>query len=313
MWAYTLRRFLYAVPVLLGVSMLVFLLIRLAPGDVVDILVPPEVPKEIADDLRHRFQLDQPVYIQYFAWLSRLLVGDFGISFFTNRPVTEELFGALGNTLVLALPAAALGFLLGILLGALAAYNHDSWLDKLFSATAIVGVSLPHYWVGIVLVAIFSVVLNMLPAQGMGFEGVPRTWENVTHLILPVVTLSLIPMGVISRLVRANVLEILSQEFVGALHAKGLLSQRVLYHTLKNAAPTALALMGLQFGYLLGGSILVETVFNWPGSGGLMNLAIFRRDIPVLSGTILVLAAIFVVINILVDVLQALIDPRIRR
>jgi peptide/nickel transport system permease protein len=162
-------------------------------------------------------------------------------------------------------------------------------------------------------VAIFSVVLNMLPAQGMGFEGVPRTWENVTHLILPVVTLSLIPMGVISRLVRANVLEILSQEFVGALHAKGLLSQRVLYHTLKNAAPTALALMGLQFGYLLGGSILVETVFNWPGSGGLMNLAIFRRDIPVLSGTILVLAAIFVVINILVDVLQALIDPRIRR
>jgi peptide/nickel transport system permease protein len=313
MWAFTLRRLIYAVPVLLGVSMLVFLLIHLAPGDVVDILVPPEVPKEIADSLRRRFQLDQPIHLQYLAWLGRFLVGDFGVSFFTGRPVAEELFAALGNTLVIALPAALLGFCFGVMLGALAAYHRDRWLDKLFSALAIIGVSLPHYWVGIVLVAIFSVVLNVLPAQGMGFEGVPTSWEQIQHLILPVVTLSLIPMGVTSRLVRANLLEILSQEFVGTLHAKGLSNRRVLYHTLKNAAPSALALMGLQFGYLLGGSILVETVFNWPGSGGLMNLAIFRRDVPVLSATILVLASIFVVINIVVDVLQALIDPRIRR
>jgi peptide/nickel transport system permease protein len=313
MWAFAIRRLIYAVPVLLGVSMLVFALIHLAPGDVVDILVPPEVPKEIADSLRHRFRLDEPIYLQYLAWLGRLLVGDFGVSFFSGRPVAEELFGALGNTFVIAVPAALLGFLLGVGLGALAAYHRDSWLDKLFSATAIVGVSLPHYWVGIVLVAIFSVVLNLLPAQGMGFEGVPTSWEAIQHLILPVVTLSLIPMGVTSRLVRANLLEILSQEFVGTLHAKGLSSRRVLYHTLKNAAPSALALMGLQFGYLLAGSILVETVFNWPGSGGLMNLAIFRRDVPVLSATILVLATIFVIINILVDVLQALIDPRMRR
>jgi peptide/nickel transport system permease protein len=313
MWAFIVRRLLYAVPVLLGVSMLVFVLIHLAPGDVVDILVPPEVPKEIADGLRRRFRLDEPIYLQYLAWLSRLLVGDFGISFFTGRPVAEELFGALGNTLIVALPAALLGFSLGILLGALAAYSRDSWLDKVFSATAIIGVSLPHYWVGIVLVAIFSVILNMLPAQGMGFEGLPTGWAEIKHLILPIITLSLIPMGVTSRLVRANMLEILSQEFVGTLHAKGLSQRRVLYHTLKNAAPSALALMGLQFGYLLGGSILVETVFNWPGSGGLLNLAIFRRDVPVLSATILVLAAIFVVINILVDVLQALIDPRMRR
>ncbi len=247
------------------------------------------------------------------AWLGRLLVGDLGISFFTNRPVADELFSALGNTLMLALPAAVLGFGLGVMLGALAAFNRGTWLDKVFSATAITGVSLPHYWVGIVLVAIFAVILGVLPAQGMGAGGVPTSWEQLRHLILPVVTLSLIPMGVVSRLVRANVLEILSQEFVGTLHAKGLLNRRVLYHVMKNAAPSALALMGLQFGYLLGGSILVETVFNWPGSGGLMNLAIFRRDIPVLSATILVLATIFVVINILVDVLQALIDPRMRR
>ena len=313
MWAYTLRRILYAVPVLLGVSMLVFALVRLVPGDVVDILVPPEVPKEIADSLRARFALDRPLYVQYLAWLGRFLVGDFGLSFFTNRPVSEELFAALGNTLMLALPAAALGFTLGVVLGALAAVNSGTWLDKLFSAIAIIGVSLPHYWVGIVLVAIFSVILNGLPAAGIGQPGIPLSWEQIRFLILPVVTLSLIPMGVVSRLVRTNVLEILSNEFVSALYAKGLLNRRVLYHILKNAAPSLLALMGLQFGYLLGGSILIETVFNWPGSGGLMNLAIFRRDIPVLSATIVTLATIFVVINILVDVLQALIDPRMRR
>jgi peptide/nickel transport system permease protein len=312
-WVFILRRLLYAVPILFGVSLLVFALIHLAPGDVVDMLVPPEVPRDVADLLRRRFALDQPLYIQYFAWLSRLLVGDLGISFFTNRPVADELFGALQNTLLLALPAALLGFALGVGLGALAAFNRGTWLDKLFASTAITGVSLPHYWVGIVLVSIFAVIFNVLPAQGMGPPGFPASWEQIEPLILPVVTLSLIPMGVISRLVRANVLEILSQEFVGTLHAKGLMRRRVLYHVMKNAAPSALALMGLQFGYLLAGSILVETVFNWPGSGGLMNLAIFRRDIPVLSATILILATIFVVINILVDVLQALIDPRMRR
>src|SRR5215831_17472720 len=156
MWAFTLRRVLYAVPVLLGVSMLVFALIHLAPGDVVDLLVPPEVPLDIAASLRQRFRL------------------------------AEELFGALGNTFVLAVPAALLGFAAGTALGALAALNRTSWLDRLFSVLAITGVSLPHYWVGIVLVAIFSVVLNLLPAQGMGFEGLPSSWEDVKHLLLPV-------------------------------------------------------------------------------------------------------------------------------
>jgi peptide/nickel transport system permease protein len=313
MWFFIARRVLYAVPILLGVSFVVFLLMKLVPGDAADILIPPEAGKDVADMIRARFGLDQPVYIQYLRWLQAMASGDFGTSIFTNQPVANELFSAVGNTLKIALPAAVLGCSLGVLLGALAAYYSGSWLDKLFSATAITGVSLPHYWVGMVLVAIFAVVLNVLPGQGMGPDGFPTTWEHVKHLILPVVTLSLIPMGVISRLVRANVLEIRSMEFVSALAAKGLAGRRVLFHIMKNAAPSALALMGLQFGYLLGGSILVETVFNWPGSGSLMNLAIFRRDIPVLSSTILVLATIFVVINILVDVLQALIDPRIRR
>jgi peptide/nickel transport system permease protein len=313
MWFFIARRVLYAVPTLFGVSLVVFLLMKMVPGDAADIMIPPEAPKEVAAMIRARFGLDQPVHIQYLRWLQAMASGDLGTSIFTNQPVASELFGALVNTLKVALPAVFLGFSLGVLLGSLAAYYNGSWLDKLFSAAAITGVSLPHYWVGMVLVAIFAVVLSTLPGQGMGPEGFPSTWEQIKHLILPVITLSLIPMGVVSRLVRANVLEIRSMEFVSALAAKGLRGRRVLFHIMKNAAPSALALMGLQFGYLLGGSILVETVFNWPGSGSLMNLAIFRRDIPVLSATILVLATIFVVINILVDVLQALIDPRIRR
>ena len=313
MWFFVARRVLYAVPILLGVSFVVFLLMAMVPGDAADILVPPEASKEVAAMIRERFGLDQPIHIRYLRWLQAMASGDLGTSIFTNQPVAGELLSALANTLKIALPAVLLGFSLGVLLGALAAYWSGTWLDKLFSSFAITGVSLPHYWVGMVLVAVFAVVLNVLPGQGMGPEGFPSTWEHARHLILPVVTLSLIPMGVVSRLVRANVLEIRSMEFVSALAAKGLHGRRVLFHILKNAAPSALALMGLQFGYLLGGSILVETVFNWPGSGGLMNLAIFRRDIPVLSATILVLAAMFVAINILVDVLQALIDPRIRR
>src|SRR5215813_12686116 len=313
MWFFIVRRVLYAVPILLGVSLVVFLLMKMVPGDAADIMIPPEAPKEVAAMIRARFGLDQPVYIQYLRWLQAMASGDLGTSIFTNQPVAGELFGALLNTLKVALPAVFLGFSLGVLLGSLAAYYNGSWLDKLFSAAAITGVSLPHYWVGMVLVAIFAVVFSILPGQGMGPEGFPLTWEQIKHLVLPVITLSLIPMGVVSRLVRANVLEIRSMEFVSALAAKGISGHRVLLHIMKNAAPSALAVMGLQFGYLLAGSILVETVFNWPGSGGLMNLAIFRRDVPVLSATILVLAAIFVAINILVDVLQALIDPRLRR
>ncbi len=313
MWFFIARRVLYSIPILLGVSLVVFLLVKMVPGDAADIMIPPEAPKEVAAMIRARFGLDQPVHIQYFRWLRSMASGDFGTSIFSNQPVASELFSALSNTFLIAIPAVILGFSFGVALGTLAAFANGSWVDKLFSSIAIAGVSLPHYWVGMVLVAIFAVVLNVLPGQGMGPEGFPANWEQIKHLILPVVTLSLIPMGVISRLVRANVLEILSMEFVSALAAKGLRGRHVLFHVMKNAAPSALALMGLQFGYLLGGSILVETVFNWPGSGSLMNLAIFRRDIPVLSATILVLATIFVVINILVDVLQALIDPRIRR
>ncbi len=307
-------RLLHTVLILFGVSVVAFGLIHLIPGNPLDILLPPEAPKEVVERLKAEFGFDQPLYIQYFAWLGRVLHGNLGTSVFTGLQVTGELINALGNTFVLAVPAAILGFSLGTTLGTLAAFNHGRMLDKFFSVLAILGLSMPHYWLGIALVVVFAVIWPALPAAGMGSGGgFPTSWEDARHLILPVVTLSMIPMGVIGRMVRSTVLEILSQEFPTALQAKGLRRRRIVWHVLKNAAPPALALMGLQLGFLLGGSILVETVFNWPGSGQFMNLAIFRRDIPVLQGTVLVLASFFVVINLLVDVAQALIDPRMRR
>jgi peptide/nickel transport system permease protein len=312
MLIFAARRIIQAVPILFGVSLVVFGLVHIVPGNPIDMLMPPEASPDVITQMKAAFGFDQPLYMQYLLWLGRALRGDFGLSVFNATPVWGQLVAALANTFVLAMLAAMLGFSLGIGCGLLAASFHGRLPDKLFSAIATTGVSLPHYWCAIVLVLACAVLHDWLPAQGMGDDSLPL-YNRLEYLVLPVVTLSLIPMGVIARLVRATVLEIQGQEFVGALTAKGLTRGPVIRHVCKNAAPPVLALMGLQFGYLLGGSILVETVFNWPGSGNLLNLAIFRRDIPVLQATILVLATFFVVLNLLVDIAQAAIDPRIRR
>ena len=197
-----------------------------------------------------------------------------------------------------------------------AGYVRNSWIDKVVTAIAVTGVSLPHYWLGMVMVIIFSVLLDWLPSMGAGAGGSDAwtwDWEHVRFMVLPAVTLSFIPMGIVMRTTRAVVAEILNQEFVQALRAKGMDSLGVFKHVVKNAAPTLLAVMGIQLGYLLGGSILVETVFSWPGTGFLLNTAIFQRDLPLLQGTILFLAMFFVVLNVLVDILQSIFDPRIRR
>ena len=186
-------------------------------------------------------------------------------------------------------------------------------MDKLATGVAVAGVSVPHYWLGMVLVIIFSVWLNWLPAVGMGPGGWSWDFEHLRFLILPAITMSVIPMGIVTRTVRALTGDILSQDFVEALRSKGLKETQVFRHVVKNAAPTAVAVMGLQLGYLLGGSILIETVFSWPGTGFLLNSAIFQRDLPLLQGTILVLALFFVFLNLVVDIAQAAIDPRIKR
>jgi len=218
---------------------------------------------------------------------------------------------ALANSLVLALSSSLLAFVVGIALGLLSAFRQGRLLDKLCAALAVIGVSVPHYWAGIILIIVFSVQLNWLPAMGAADD--PGLLPFLRHIALPTVALALIPLGVITRVVRSAALDILNQEFVTALRAKGLAARRVFIHVLKNSAPQILTVLGLQFGFQLGGSVLVESVFSWPGTGYLLNLAIFQRDIPVLQGVILVLATFFVLLNLAVDLLQTLIDPRIAR
>jgi len=316
MFLYLLRRLLYAVPIALSVGFVCFLLVHIAPGDPINAIVPADAPQELVDQIKRDYGLDRPLPIQFAVWLSKVAGGDFGISLATGRPVWADLSVAIGNTLRLALAAALIGFVLGTVLGGLAGAFQGRAIDKVAVSFAVAGVSVPHYWLGMVLVVIFSVQLNWLPAMGAGPGGSSDwTWdaEHVRHLILPAVTLSVIPMGIVTRTVRGVVAEILNQEFVQTLRAKGLAGRRVFLHVVKNAAPNSIAVMGLQMGYLLGGSILVETVFSWPGTGLLLNSAIFQRDLPVLQATILVLAMFFVVLNLAVDLVQTAIDPRIRR
>jgi peptide/nickel transport system permease protein len=313
MGVFIARRLLHAVPILFCVTVLVFLLVRLMPGDIADLLAPPNAPPEVRAQIAAIYGLDRPVWVQYVAWMGQLLGGNFGTQMGSGRPVAAELFAAITNTLTITLFGAAAGFSLGVLFGALAAVGRGRWPDTLFSLVAIFGVSVPHYWLAMLMVTLLSVQLNWLPAQGMGPLGLPVSWEQWQYMVMPVATLSLIPMGVVGRITRAAVLGVLSQEFVGALGAKGLLRPRIALHVARNAAPPVLAVMGLQFGYLLGGSILVETVFNWPGTGQLLNRAIFSRDLTTIQGTLLVLAFLFVLVNLAVDVVQGLIDPRMRR
>jgi peptide/nickel transport system permease protein len=313
MLQFVLRRILQVIPILLGVTIVTFALVQIMPGSIADMLVPPSAPQSLKDEINRIYGLDRSLFEQYFLWLGQLLSGNLGVSLVSSRPVAGEIFAAMLNTLQITLMSAVIGFSLGILFGALAALNAGKWPDRLFTFVSIAGVSVPHYWLAILLVTIFSVQFNVLPAQGMGPPGFPLSWEQWRPMIMPIFTLSLIPMGVVGRLVRASVLEVLSQEFVQALGAKGLRNREIRRHIAKNAAPAVLAVMGLQFGYLLGGSILVETVFNWPGTGKLLNQAIFTNDMPIIQATVLVLSIMFVLVNLMVDVAQAAIDPRMRR
>jgi peptide/nickel transport system permease protein len=316
MLGYLFRRVLYALPIALGVTLVSFLLVYIAPGDPLNAIAPADAPEEVITALKATYGLDRPLPVRYGLWLARAVQGDLGASIASGRPVAAEVMAAVSNTLVLAAVAAVVGVIMGCVLGGLAGYRTGSWIDRVASFLSVVGVSVPHYWLGLVLTIVFSIRLGWLPAMGAGPGGSGEwVWDlqHIRYLVLPALTLSVIPMGIITRTVRALVAEMLNQEFVVALRARGLGGAAVLRHVARNVAPTVLAVAGLQLGYLMGGSILVEAVFAWPGTGFLLNTAIFQRDIPLLQGTILVLCLFFVGINLLVDVLQPLLDPRMGR
>ena len=317
MGKYLLRRILYAIPIAFGVSVVCFSLVYLAPGDPLQTVLPPDATAETIEIVKRAYGFDKPLPVQFLIWLGRVLTGDFGVSIATKLPVIREITLALSNTLMLAMFAVPLAFSIGYAMGAVAGSFPGRWIDRVVTGSAVFGVSLPNYWLGIVLVIVFAVELAILPATGMGPKGSAEfsvfNWSDARFLVLPVVTLSMIPIGILSRTTRAAVAEVRNQDFGQTLRAKGLSEWQVTRHVLKNALPQVLAVMGLQFGYLLGGSILVETVFTWPGSGFLLSKAIINRDVPVLQGTILTLSLVFVATNLVVDLLQSLIDPRIRR
>jgi peptide/nickel transport system permease protein len=316
LFVYIAKRFVYTIPILIGVAVVCFALVHLAPGDPLVSVLPPDASQALKEQMMVLYGFDRPYYEQFMRWASRAVQGDLGTSIRTGRPVVLEVSKAVGNTLMLAAVATVIGFVLGTLFGFVAGYFRDTWIDKSASFLSVIGVSVPHYWLGMVLVIIFAALLGWLPPTGAGPGGSDAwvwDWEHMRHLVLPAITMSVIPMGIIARTVRALVAEILSQEFIAGLRAKGLGELGVFQHVVVNAAPTALAVMGIQLGYLLGGSILIETVFSWPGTGLLLNDAIFQRDLPLLQGTILVLAMFFVLLNMAVDIMQTLLDPRIER
>ena len=317
MWYFIVRRVLFAIPIALGVSLLCFGLIFLAPGNPIQLLLPPDATAEAVEIIKKAYGFDKPIPLQYLAWLQKAVTGDLGLSLSNRRPVLDEVLKALSNTIVLSLSAVTVAFSLAFVLGTIAAYFRGRLIDRGVTALSVMGVSVPNYWLGMVLVIIFSVELGVLPATGMGAQGSTEfslfDWEHLKHAILPIVTLCMIPLGIIMRTTRSAVAEVLALDFVQTLRAKGLGELAVVRHAVRNALPQVLAVMGLQFGYLMGGSILVETIFTWPGTGFLLHKAILTRDLPVLQGTILVLSLIFVTVNLVVDIVQTWVDPRIKR
>jgi peptide/nickel transport system permease protein len=316
MHLYILRRVFYTIPIIIGVSLVCFSFIHLAPGDPINAVLPEQASAEVVAQIKAAYGFDKPLPIQYLKWFGNVLSGDFGLSIMTRRPVLSEVGPAVAHTALLAVSATLLSFVLGTSLGLVAGMTTRRATDRSVTAFAVFGISLPHYWLGMVMVVIFAVKLRVLPATGMGPAGADLTQfgiEDLKHLLLPAITLAMIPTGIIARSVRATVVEVRRQDFVQTLTGKGLRRPRIFLHVIKNAAPPAIAIMGLQFAQLLGGSILVEMVFSWPGTGFLLNAAISTRDLPLLQGTVIVLATFFVLTNVVVDIVQTLIDPRVRR
>ncbi|WP_423069204.1 ABC transporter permease [Devosia sp. CN2-171] len=317
MWLYALRRLVMTIPILFGVTVICFALVQIAPGDPVQNLVRPDANPEDVARLRAYYGLDQPVVIQYVLWLWRVLNGDFGMSIANNMPVAGEVFRAFSNTIIVALISVVLAFILSMVLGIIAATRQGGVVDRLVTAIAVFGISVPTFWLAVVLVILFAVNLNWLPATGMGSGGSDTfnyfDWNDFKFAVMPIIALALPPLAIMTRTTRSSLSEILNQDFIQTLRAKGLSEFAIITHAVRNIMPSAIAMLGLQLGYLIGGSVLVETVFTWPGTGFLLNKAILTRDIPLLQGTILVLATVFVLINLVVDLIQSVVDPRIKR
>jgi ABC-type dipeptide/oligopeptide/nickel transport system permease component len=302
---YVGRRILAVVPVLFGVTLAVFSMLFLVPGDPVKIMLAEFVttPDQIAQ-MRAQLHLDEPVLKQYGRFVTNALRGDLGVSIRSRRPVAAEITENIGSTGQLALASMLVAIGLGVPLGLLAALGRNSWLDVAAMVVALLGVAMPSFWLGFLLIFVFSLHLGWLPATGGG---------DLLHLVMPAVALGMIAAAIIARLTRSSMLEVLGQDYVRTARAKGLGSGSVIVrHALRNALIPVVTVFGLQFGNLLAGAVIVETVFSRPGLGRLIVGGILAKDFPLVQGTVLFVAAAYVLINVVVDVAYAYVDPRIR-
>ena len=332
MLGYLLRRVIATIPVVVLISLLVFLLIHAAPGDPADLLLSEEAsPQDIAD-ARRRWGLDQPIYVQYLRFLANILSGDLGTSFRYADPVITLIGERLPATIELAIASLLIAIILGIPLGVWAGAKPNSSADNFGSMFGFFGISMPNFWFGIMLILVISGYFNWLPSSGRSTYGVAQgsetgfyiiqslaagnmkaAWDGIKYVIMPAIALGTGMMGLIMRVTRSSVLEIMNDDYVRTARAKGLGERTVLWrHVLRNALVPIITVVGLELGTLLSGSIIVETVFAWPGSGSLLIAAIQSRDYPLITGTVLTYTIAFVAINFTIDILYALIDPRIR-
>jgi peptide/nickel transport system permease protein len=309
---YLIQRVLAAIPVMLLVATAVFLLLVLTPGDPAAVVLGPDASAEQVAELRARLGLDQPIYVQLGNWYLRLLRGDLGQSIFENRPVTEAILNRAEPTLLLTGLATLVAVTLGLSMGLLAALRHGRWQDTGAMLVAIGGVSMPTFWLGLNLIFLFGVVLGWLPVAGYQplSSGV---WESLRYLILPAVTLGLFQAALLARLTRSMMLETLGDDYVRTARAKGLAEHIVVIrHAFRNAAIPLLTVIGLIFAALMGGAVITEQVFNIPGVGRMLIQAVARRDYPVVQGVVMIVAGLYVLINLLVDLLYGYLDPRLR-
>ncbi|HEU5422277.1 MAG TPA: ABC transporter permease [Nitrolancea sp.] len=313
MLAYTLRRLLLTIPVMLLVATGVFLLLHLTPGDPVGVMLGPDASEEQRLEMRHRLGLDRPLVVQYVDWLGRVVRGDLGTSLFLDKPVTTALLERAQPTLMLTILASLVSLLVGLPSGVIAARRRGSWLDLGSMAVAMLGISMPTFWLGLNLILLFAVHLRVFPVAGyQPLSAGP--WEALKYLVLPAVTLGVAQAALLARMTRSMMLEVLSQDYVRTARAKGLNEHAVLVrHTLRNAFIPLLTVIGLIVAALLSGAVVTEQVFNIPGVGRLLIQAIGRRDFPLVQGAVLVISAIYVLVNLAVDLLYAVIDPRIRQ
>ena len=308
---YIVRRLWSLLPVLFVVATVVFFLVHLTPGDPAAVILGADATPEALAELRARLGLDKPLLLQFMHWCGRMLRGDLGESIFLRRPVTQAIAERLEPTFLLAGLATLFAVLIGIPTGVLAAVYHNSWLDRLFMTVAIFGVAMPNFWLGLNLIFLFALALPLLPVSGY-VPLVDNPWQTLRFLLLPAFSLGFPQSALIARMTRGSMLDVLSQDYIKTARAKGLRETLVIYkHALKNTMITVLTVVGIVLAITLSGSVVIETVFGLPGIGRLIINSVLRRDYPVIQGAVLFIAAGYVLVNLLIDVLYVYLDPRI--